>query len=184
MKSDNLPDDISLASGLRKGDREAFALFFNKYRKPVYYFSLKYLNDPAEAEELVQSVFLSIWEHRHLIDKKKSLKNYLYKSVANAVFNALRKRAIRRAYLIKGISNPESVTDPYVQIFNNDLKDRLDDMISYLPPKQQLILNYRRQEGLSSEEIAKKLNLSVRTVDNQIYKATKRLKDFFRSETE
>jgi RNA polymerase sigma-70 factor (ECF subfamily) len=104
--------------------------------------------------------------------------------VGNAVFNALRKRAIRRAYLIKGISNPESVTDPYVQIFNNDLKDRLDDMISYLPPKQQLILNYRRQEGLSSEEIAKKLNLSVRTVDNQIYKATKRLKDFFRSETE
>ncbi|MBK7479524.1 MAG: HTH domain-containing protein [Bacteroidales bacterium] len=45
-------------------------------------------------------------------------------------------------------------------------------------------MNYRRQEGLSSEEIAKKLHLSVRTVDNQIYKATKRLKDFFRSETE
>jgi len=70
MKSDNLPDDISLASGLRKGDREAFALFFNKYRKPVYYFSLKYLNDPAEAEELVQSVFLASGSTFTLLTRK------------------------------------------------------------------------------------------------------------------
>ncbi len=178
----NLPDDETLASGIRKGDREAFALFFNKYRRVVYYYSLKYLGDPDESEELVQSVFVSIWEHRRLIDKKKSLKNYLYRSVVNAIYNSLKKRAVRRAYMIKEISKPEGSSDPYVQIFDNDLRDKLDNIIGLLPPQQQKILNYRRLEGLSSEEIALKLNISVRTVENQIYRATKLLKDIFRSE--
>ena len=178
----NLPDDDTLASGIRKGDREAFALFFNKYRRVVYYYSLKYLGDPDESEELVQSVFVSIWEHRRLIDKKKSLKNYLYRSGVNAIYNSLKKRAVRRAYMIKEISKPEGSSDPYVQIFDNDLRDKLDNIIGLLPPQQQKILNYRRLEGLSSEEIALKLNISVRTVENQIYRATKLLKDIFRSE--
>ena len=178
----NLPDDETLASGILKGNREAFALFFNKYRRVVYYYSLKYLGDPDESEELVQSVFVSIWEHRRLIDKKKSLKNYLYRSVVNAIYNTLKKRAVRRAYIIKEISKPEGSSDPYVQIFDNDLRDKLDNIIGLLPPQQQKILNYRRLEGLSSEEIALKLNISVRTVENQIYRATKLLKDIFRSE--
>ncbi len=178
----NLPDDETLASGIRKGDREAFALFFNKYRRVVYYYSLKYLGDRDESDELVQSVFVSLWEHRRLIDKKKSLKNYLYRSVVNAIYNSLKKRAVRRAYLIREISKPEGSSDPYVQIFDNDLRDKLDNIIGLLPPQQQKILNYRRLEGLSSEEIALKLNISVRTVENQIYRATKLLKDIFRSE--
>ncbi len=178
----NLPEDDTLASRIRKGDREAFSLFFNKYRRLVYYFSLKYLSDPDESEELVQSVFVSIWEHRLMIDRKKSLKNYLYRSVVNAIYNSLRKRAIRRAYMINEISKPEGASDPYVQIFDNDLREKLDNILRYLPLQQQKILNYRRLEGLSSEEIAQKLNISVRTVDNQIYRATRLLKNIFRSE--
>jgi RNA polymerase sigma-70 factor (ECF subfamily) len=176
------PEDDALASGIRKGDRDAFSLFFNKYRRTVYYFSLKYLGDRDEAEEVVQSVFVSIWEHRRLIDKKKSLKNYLYRAVVNAIYNSLKKRAVRRAYMIKEISKPEGASDPYARIFDNDFKDKLDNIIRYLPPQQQKIINYRRLEGLSSEEIAQKLNISVRTVDNQIYRATRLLKDIFRSE--
>ncbi len=182
IMTENLPEDIVLASGIIKSDREAFSLFFEKYRRIVYYFSLKYLSDPDESEELVQTVFVSIWEHRRLIDKKKSLKNYLYRSVINAIYNSLKKRAIRRAYMINEITKPEGAADPYVQIFDNDLREKLDNIISYLPPQQQKILNYRRLEGLSSEEIAQKLKISVRTVENQIYRATKLLKDIFRSE--
>jgi len=84
--------------------------------------------------------------------------------------------------MINEISKPEGASDPYVQIFDNDLRDKLDNIISYLPLQQQKILNYRRLEGLSSEEIAQKLNISVRTVDNQIYRATRLLKNIFRSE--
>lgn len=175
-------EDFLIASRIRKGDREAFSLFFNKYRRMVYYFSLKYLGDKDEAEDLVQAVFVSIWEHRSLIDKKKSLRSYLYRSVVNAIYNSLNKRAVRRAYLIKEIHKPEGINDPYEQIFNNDLRERLDHIISFLPPQQQKIINYRRNEGLSFEEIAQILNISVRTVENQVYRATRLLKDIFRSE--
>lgn len=180
--SEQPDEDKAIASGIIKGDREAFSVFFNTYKRRVYYFSLKYLGNPDESEELVQSVFVSIWEHRRLIDKNKSLRNYLYRSVVNAIYNTLKKRATRRAYMIKELTKPETTSDPYDQIFFNDLRERLDDLIGSLPPQQQKIFNYRRQEGLSFEEIARKLNISVRTVENQMHRATRLLKNLFRSE--
>lgn len=177
-----LYDDKSIAALIRKGDREAFSSFFNKYKSDVYYYSLKYLGDADESEELVQSVFVSIWEHRRYIDKKMSLKNYLYRSVVNSIYNSLRARAVRRAYLIKELKKPEGITDPYDQIFCNDLEEKLDQIICSLPQQQKLILECRRNEGLSIKEIALKLNLSVRTVENHIYRINKVLRKSFRSE--
>ncbi|MFZ0282381.1 MAG: RNA polymerase sigma-70 factor [Bacteroidales bacterium] len=178
---EDLAEDKKITSLIKKGDREAFSTFFNKYRRRVYYFSLKYLGDPDEAEELVQSVFVSIWEHRRLIDKKKSLKNYLYRSAVNSIYNFLKKRAIRRAYVIKELKKPESTSDPYEQIFHNDFEERIDQIICSLPLQQQRIIQYRHQ-GLSLKEIAQKLNISVRTVENQIYRVNRLLKNSFRSE--
>lgn len=175
-------DDKTIASLIRKGDREAFSSFFNKYKSDVYYYSLRYFGDTDEAEELVQSVFVSIWEHRRYIDKKMSLKNYLYRSVINAIYNSLRRRAIRRAYLIKELKRPEGVTNPYDQIFCNDLEERLDQVINSLPPQQKRIMECRRIEGLSLKETALRLNLSIRTVETQIYRINKTLKKIFRSE--
>jgi len=180
--SEDLAEDRTIASRIKKGDREAFSIFFNKYRKRVYDFSIKYLEDPDESAETVQSVFVGIWEHRHFIDKEKSLKNYLYRSVVNSIYNSLKKRAIRRAYLISELKKPEGASDPYDKIFYNELEEKLDQIISTLPIQQQRIFNCRRHEGLSLKEIAQKLNLSVRTVENQVYRVNKLLKKSFRSE--
>ena len=180
--SEDLTEDKTIASLIKKGDREAFSIFFNKYRKRVYYFSIKYLEDPDESEEIVQSVFVGIWEHRHFIDKEKSLKNYLYRSVVNSIYSSLKKRAIRRAYLISELKKPEGASDPYDKIFYNELEERLDQIISALPVQQQRIFYCRRHEGLSLKEIAQKLNLSVRTVENQVYRVNILLKKRFRSE--
>lgn len=179
---EDLAEDKTIASRIKKGDREAFATFFNKYRRRVYYFSLKYTGDPEESEELVQSVFVSIWEHRRLIDKKKSLKNYLYRSVVNSIYNFLKKRAIRRAFMIQELKKPEGASDPYEQIFFNDLEEKFDQIILSLPLHQQRIMYYRKQQGLSLKEIAQKLNVSVRTVENQIYRINRILKNSFRTE--
>jgi RNA polymerase sigma-70 factor, ECF subfamily len=180
--SEDLAEDKTITSRIIKGDREAFSIFFNKYRSRVYYFSFKYLGDPDEAEEIVQSVFVSIWEHRRYIDKKKSLKNYLYRSVVNLIYNFLKKKAIRRAYMINELKKPEGASDPYEQIFSNDFEDRLDQIICSLPLQQQKIMNYRRHQGLSIKEIAQKLDVSERTVENQIYRVNILLKSSFRSE--
>ena len=100
----------------------------------------------------------------------------------NSIYNFLKKRAIRRAYMIKELKKPESTSDPYEQIFCNDFEERVDQIICSLPLQQQRIMNFSRHQGLSLKEIAQKLNISVRTVENQIYRVNRLLKNSFRSE--
>jgi RNA polymerase sigma-70 factor (ECF subfamily) len=178
----NQPDDTVLAARIRNSNREAFGLLYNRYRKIIYFFSLKYLSEASDAEEIVQTVFVSIWEHRDQIDEKKPIKNYIFRIAVNFIYNALRKKAIRRKYMIREMEKPEGSSNPYEQIFFNDLDERIGEVINTLPPQQQKIFSYRHFEGLSHEEIAERLDISVRTVENQIYRVNKILKKEFRSE--
>jgi RNA polymerase sigma-70 factor, ECF subfamily len=173
--SNDIEDNV-LAQRIRNDDSEAFTVLFTRYRKILYYFSLKYLHDPADAEGLVQIIFISLWEHRKSLDEKKSLKAYLYKIAVNNIYNNLKKKALRRKYIIDELKKPERSVNPYPQIFYSDLDDKIELLVTTLPPQQQKIFNFRRFEGLSYEEIAVKLSLSVRTVENQIYRVTKLLK--------
>lgn len=156
---------------------EAFEQLFHRYKKKLYYFSLKYIDDTFDAEELVQTVFINLWEHRKSLDESRSVKNYLYKSAVNLIYNNLKRKAVRRNYVNQELSKPEKcVNQTYEQIFYNELEKKIDNILLSLPPQQQKIINFSRFDGLSHEEIAKKLELSVRTVENQIYRATKVLK--------
>jgi RNA polymerase sigma-70 factor, ECF subfamily len=178
-----LTDDNILASRIRNDNLEAFELLFNRYNKKLYYFSLRYLEDTDDAEELVQVVFISVWEHRKMLEHDKSIKNYIYKSAINYIYNYLKKKAIRRRYVEQELKKPErSANQTYDQIFYKDLEKRIDVIVTSLPPHQQKIFNLSRHEGLSYEEIAKKLELSVRTVENQIYRVIKVIKNHLKSE--
>jgi RNA polymerase sigma-70 factor, ECF subfamily len=176
-------DDNSLASRIRDDSLDAFELLYNRYKKKLYYFSLRYLEDPAEAEELVQTVFVSIWEHRKTLDDTRSIKNYLLKSAVNYIYNYLKKKAIKRRYLEQELQKHEGSTNQtYDHIFYKDLEKRIDAIITSLPSQQQKIFNLSRFEGLAHEEIAKKLELSIRTVENQIYRVTRVLKKHLKEE--
>jgi len=178
-----LIDDNLLASRIRNDNLDAFELLYHRYKKKLYYFSLRYLEDNAEAEELVQMVFISVWEHRKTLDDTKSIKSYIYKSAVNYIYNYLKKKSIRRRYVEQELQKPEgSANQTYDQIFYKDLEKRIDTIITSLPPQQQKIFNFSRFEGLSHEEIAKKLELSVRTVENQIYRVIKVIKKHLKSE--
>jgi RNA polymerase sigma-70 factor, ECF subfamily len=178
----NQVDDKILAARLKNSSSEAFGLLYKRYKKIIYYFSLKYLGDPAEAEELVQVVFISIWEHRGYIDENKSFKSYIFKSAVNSIYNQLKRKAVRRKYMLKEMEKPEKTSNPYEQIFFKDMEEKIGEIVMSLPPQQQKIFNFRRFEGLSHEEIAVKLDLSVRTVENQIYRVNKILKSRFISD--
>lgn len=179
----SLPDDSLLASGIKNNSREAFGTLYNRYSKVLYYFSLKYLGDSTEAEELVQTVFVSIWENRRMIDESKCFRNYIYRTAVNTIYNILRKRAVRRKFLISQLQKPEGSLNPYEQIFFNDLDSKLESVIGNLPPQQQKIYNFNRKEGLSHEEIAKRMNISVRTVENHLYRVNRLLKEVFSSQS-
>ncbi|HLP74633.1 MAG TPA: RNA polymerase sigma-70 factor [Bacteroidales bacterium] len=175
-------DDSALISALRNDSLEAFETLYNRYRKLIFSFSMKYLFDTEESKELVQTVFINLWEHRKYLDENRPVRNYIYRSAVNAIFNVLRKKAVRRKYMLNQLQKPEETSNPYDQIFFSDLDEKIKDVIGSLSPQQRKIYELKNQEGMTCEEIALKLELSVRTVENQVYRVNKLLKKQFRSE--
>lgn len=170
--SDNL-----LVIRIRSDSKDAFKLLYIRYSKKLYYFSLRYLGNNEEAEELVQSVFINIWEHRKSLDETMSVKNYIYRSAVNYIYNYLKKKAIRARFVESELQKGElQSNNTYDQIIFHDLERSIKLIVETLPSQQQKIFQLSRFEGLSHEEIAKDLDLSVRTVENQIYRALKIIK--------
>ena len=163
---------------LKNDNQVAFAELFNRYKKKLYYFALSYLDDTSEAEEVVQTVFVKLWENRIKLSESMPVKGYIYKSTVNACYNSLKKKAVRnRYYENELIALDENIDRSYDEIFYKDLKRQIDKILISLPSRQQEIFNLSRFEGLSHADIATKLNISVRTVENQIYRALKIIKD-------
>jgi len=130
-----------------------------------------------EAKELVQSVFINVWEHRKSLDETMSVKSYIFRSTVNYIYNYLKRKAIRARFVELELQKGELQSNQtYDQIFFNDLERSINSIIETLPAQQQKIFQLSRFEGLSHEEIAKKLDLSTRTVENQVYRALKIIK--------
>jgi RNA polymerase sigma-70 factor (ECF subfamily) len=183
MDSELNSSDNMLVIRIRNDSKDAFKLLYNRYNKKLYYFSLRYLGDNEEAEELVQSVYINIWEHRKSLDETMSVKNYIYRSAVNYIYNYLKKKAIRARFVETELQKGELQSNQtYDQIFFHDLESSISSIVETLPPQQQKIFQLSRLEGLSHEEIAKNLDLSVRTVENQIYRALKIIKSKVKGE--
>jgi RNA polymerase sigma-70 factor (ECF subfamily) len=170
-------DDNLLISRIRNDSVEAFEVLYDRYKKKLYYFSYKYLKDHSDTEELVQAVFVSIWEHRKTLNDSLSIKNYIYRSAVNNIYNRIKKKVIHDKYVEHSIQRMDhSVNQTFDQIYYQDLKESIDSIVSTVPPQQQKIFHLIRYEDHSHKEIAEKLNLSVRTVENQIYRVIKIIK--------
>lgn len=179
---DNRSDSL-LVLGIRKNDREAFRTLYNRYSKKIYYFSLRYFGVKEESEELVQSIFINIWEHRKSFDETTQVKSYIYKSALNYIANYLKKKAICARFIESEISKAESHSEnTYHEILYHDLESSLTSIIKRLPAQQQKIFQLSRMEGLTNKEIAGKLDISVRTVENQVYRVLKMMKTILKDE--
>jgi RNA polymerase sigma-70 factor (family 1) len=177
---DNISDNL-LVTRIRNNDKDAFKSLYNRYSKKIYFFSLKYLSNNVEAEELVQSVFINIWENRETLDATIPVKSYIYKSAINYIYNYLRKKAIRARFIESEIHKGEIHSNlTYEQVFLHDLERSINSIIETLPAQQRKIFQLSRYEGLTHKEIAKKLDLSVRTVENQMYRALKIIKNILK----
>lgn len=163
-------DDV-LTGRLRNDDQLAFEVLYNRYFRKIYYFSLKFLQNKVETEDVVQNAFISLWEHRKTLDINQSVKSYLFKTVSNLIYNCLKRRAIRSRYIeyeLKKSDNFSNLT--YDQVYFHDLEKSIDRIVTNLPPQQQRIFYMSRGDGFSYEKIAERLDISVRTVENQIYR--------------
>lgn len=155
----------------------AFRQIYDLYSKPLYHFAFSYLKDTFEAEEIIQDVFLKIWEKRMDIDEQKSFSSYLYRITVNKVFNTLKHRVVKQKYdqyLLKYEQDNTETPDSSIQY--QELNTKVEHLLSQLQEQQRKIFVMSRWKGLSNAEIAQDLSLSVRTVENQIYRASKFIK--------
>ena len=168
------PEDIELIERLQKGDVEAFDLIYEKYSLKLYSFGFKYLRSKAEAEEIVQSVFLKLWENHKNLKKELSFKSYLFTIAYNDICKLFRKRSYGQKFIDDILyENNQSSNEIENSIDSQSVLERVQQIIEKLPKRQRIIFLKSRQEGKSTKEIAREIGLSPGTVDNYISESLK-----------
>ncbi|MGB3464519.1 MAG: RNA polymerase sigma-70 factor [Cyclobacteriaceae bacterium] len=157
-------------------DVTAFRILFDTYYNDLVSFSHRYTQQQAVSEEIIQEIFISLWERRKVISIEASLKAYLYRSVRNRTINYL-KNQLPKDQKTTAIESEHglTVTQEYHEE-NNELAEQIDRAIASLPEKCRIIFLLSRNEGLTHKEIAAELDISVKTIENQIGIALKKLR--------
>ena len=166
-----------LIKEIKEGDHESFRQIYNKYSEKVYLFAARYINNYEDAEEIVQEVFSRIWERRKNLDEDRSFNAYLLTIAKNIIFNENRKKVnfdIYARYIIKYLQGNSNQTEN--QVIYENIRNLINEEVENLPSKRRQIYNMSRHEGLSYLDIAKKLNISEKTVETHIRLALGRLK--------
>jgi RNA polymerase sigma-70 factor (family 1) len=175
--------DQAVFSAIRSGQIPAFEMLFKTHYKPLCRYANSYLKDPDGAEELVQATFIGLWEKRTFISIESSLKAYLYRAVRNSCLNELKHEQVKQKYLAQESIRGEKLADSADHLaIHSELEKKIREALDTLPQQCRLIFTLSRFEELKYQEIADQLNLSVKTVENQMGKALKlmriQLKDY------
>jgi len=151
---------------VKEGDRVAFYNIYERYCRRLYGFVLRYIKLEEDAEEIVQEVFVKIWENRHKIDAYSSFESFLFTIAYNTTMTLFRKRVNEKKYLehLKSLQTFEQAPDLLDEIHFNELSRRVEMLLNELTPRQKEIFQLSREKGLTHDEIAQELNISVNTV--------------------
>jgi RNA polymerase sigma-70 factor (family 1) len=177
MAMDSYLDDKLIVKNLRDGDVLSFDNIFNKYNKKVYYFALSYLKKKEEAEDVVQEVFMNLWKHRDQINEYYVFSKYLFKITYNETCKKFRKQASDKRRIeeaLLNITTEDNSTN--LDIEYNNLIESANVLIEKLPPRQKNIFLLSINDQLTSEQIAQKLNISKKTVENYLAMAKNSLR--------
>ncbi|MCA6079216.1 RNA polymerase sigma-70 factor [Fulvivirga sedimenti] len=166
----------SIAERIKNGDRAAFEGLFHEYYTGLCHYAFKYIRDAEDAEEIVQDTFVRFWERRAQISVDHSLKSYLFTSVRNASLNFLKHASVIRDH-VGHVLRSESEEDHSDTLVTVELQERIAMAVEAMPAERRRIFRMSRDEGLRYKEIADQLNISVKTVENQMGKALRFLRE-------
>jgi RNA polymerase sigma-70 factor, ECF subfamily len=172
-----IDQDILLVQQVASGSRDAFDTIFRKYYSPLCRFAYLFTADQGDAEEMVQTAFITFWENKTHIHISKSLKAYLYQMVRNNALMHIRKTNTRKQYEQEFAERAEESPEerPYT---DEDINKLILKGMEMLPEKCRMIFSLSRYDGLSYEEIAEYLEISPKTVENQMGLAFQKLRNF------
>jgi RNA polymerase sigma-70 factor (family 1) len=175
-KTDSLYERLLLEK-LREGDKTAFTYIFSAYYTDLVLFSTTFTKDLLISEEIVQNIFVELWENREFITVATSLKSYLLKTVQNRCLDTIRHNKIRQKYSDQVLEHSllmENDTENY--ILNSELEQKLDLALHQLPDEVAEAFRMNRFDGMKYSDIAREQHVSVRTIEVRIGKALKLLR--------
>ena len=169
--------DETLIDDIRIGNEAVFEAVFRQYYAPLCRYAQPILSDADEAEEVVQNVFLTIWERRESLLITTSVKAYLYRSVHNRSLNRLNQQSVRASHRQQAATELYAdVASPTESLLADELSTHLYRAIGQLPEQCRRAFELSRFEELSYKEIADRLGIATKTVENQIGKALRILR--------
>jgi len=170
------PIESELVKALSKGEIKAFNELFQIYGNRIFRFALGYLKSEPDAEELVQDVFMKIWEKRSELKENLSFKSYLF----TIAFNIIRKHFVKKA-LTNRYFEQQVIEDTDLSTIQNidfqSTKKAIDHLVEQLPARRKEVFIKSRFEGLTVKEIAEELGTSPKTVENQLGEALKFIRE-------
>jgi RNA polymerase sigma-70 factor (ECF subfamily) len=169
--------DSELTSLLKSDDQSAFTELYNRYKGLLYIYACKITKDEDIAEDLVQELFINLWDKRETISFKSSVSSYLYSAIRYKFFDLVDKQKVRSDYVHAFqafLDQGEYATDNY--IIEKELSAIIEREVANLPAKMREVFLLSRKMNLSNKEIAERLDISEKTVKNQISAALKTLR--------
>jgi RNA polymerase sigma-70 factor (family 1) len=171
---DEKEDDILLLKLIREGDKLAFRHLFESYFTPLCRFMHLYVQETVLVEELALDIFIYIWENRKILSIQISLKAYLFQAARNKCLNVLRKKKLTVSLEHAEIDVEETNG---ISLETEELYQIIQEAVLALPEKCKEVFQLSRNENLTNQEIATQLNISIKTVEAQITKALRRVKE-------
>lgn len=179
--------ETEVIARLKRGDKNVFESLFQDNYKNLVLYAKKFVQETEIARDLVQDVFIYLWDKRENLTIDKSLPSYLFRAVHNACINYLKRESIKESYIRtfllninNGVYSTTASDDAHELVVQKDLAERIELIIEGLPEQCRNIFRMSRFRGLRNKEIAEIYAISPRTVETQIYRALKVLKENLR----
>jgi len=162
----NLEDKY--VEALSKGDSKAFEVLFIHYHPKLVYFLFGFIKDSERARDMAQDIFMTIWSNKEKLKEVKSFNSYLFKIAKNNICNYFDHVVVNEKYIAGQLLQSVETENLEETVFANQLQSMIDIAISQMPSQRKKIFVMSRINGLSNAEIAEKLNINKRTVENHL----------------
>ena len=177
MQKHTIIEDKQILDLLKIGDEKAITMMYEKYAEKLYISAYNMLKNKEASEDIIQEVFISIWNKKETLEVKTTLKSYLYACVAYKVYSHFRKNKENfKVELLEGFNTQVQYLNPETKLIQDEFINHINSIIDALPPRCKQVFQMSREEQLSHKEIALKLNISTKTIETHITKAIKALR--------
>ncbi len=169
-------DQARLIQGLKAGNQNVFKEIFDYYYEPLTKYCYLRMNSADDAEELVQDIFVKLWQKRASLQINISLKAYLYRTALNRIINYQDHLRVRREHESHVKHSSSETIEPSEELQAAEIQFLVQEVISNMPEKRRVVYEMSRRDGLKYAEIAEKLGVSVKTVEAHLSKALEQLR--------